>query len=122
MRRAAFLAALLVTVGALGTRAEELPPAARPPAGAAGAAGAAPAGAAPAGPAQPAAAAEGGPVQVQMKEVEIRGEVERPEVFYIIPRREARMELAPLSKDFREEIAEPLLPGPFEEWVKSRKK
>jgi hypothetical protein len=53
-----------------------------------------------------------------MKEVEIRGDVERPEVFYIIPRKEARMELGPLSKDFREEIMEPLIPGPFEESVR----
>lgn len=69
------------------------------------------------GPPPPPAATDA-PVEVQMKEVEIRGEVERPEVFYIIPRREARMELAPLSKDYREELAEPLLPGPFEEWVR----
>jgi hypothetical protein len=50
-----------------------------------------------------------------MEEVEIRGEVDRPDVFYIIPRREVRMDLGPLSKDYREEILEPLLPGPFEE-------
>lgn len=57
------------------------------------------------------------PARVEMEEVEIRGEVERPEVFYIIPRREVRMDLGPLSKDYREEILEPLLPGPFEEGV-----
>ncbi len=57
---------------------------------------------------------------IQMKEVEIRGEIERPEVFYIIPRREVRMELAPLSKDYRPEIMEPLLPGPFEESLSKR--
>lgn len=68
--------------------------------------------------AAPPAASADAPVEVQMKEVEIRGEVERPEVFYIIPRREARLELAPLSKDYRDEIAEPLLPGPFEEWAR----
>lgn len=63
-----------------------------------------------------------GPIHLQMKEVEIRGEVERPEVFYIIPRKEARMEVGPLTKDFRDEIMEPLLPGPFEEQVKGRAK
>jgi len=59
------------------------------------------------------------PVHIEMKEVEIHGEVERPDVFYIIPRKQAKMDLAPLSKDYREEINEPLLPGPFEEWVRS---
>jgi len=55
------------------------------------------------------------PARVEMQAVEIRGEVERPEVFYIIPRREVRMDLGPLSKDYREDILRPLLPGPFEE-------
>ena len=63
-----------------------------------------------------------GPIRLQMKEVEIRGEVERPEVFYIIPRKEARLELSPLSRDFRDEIMEPLLPGPFEERVKGQRR
>jgi len=60
------------------------------------------------------------PAAVKMEEVEIRGEVERPEVFYIIPRREVRMDLGPLSKDYRAEILEPLLPGPFEERVREK--
>lgn len=63
-----------------------------------------------------------GEIHLQMKEVEIRGEVERPEVFYIIPRKEARLELAPLSKDFGEELQEPLLPGPFEERVRGKRR
>jgi hypothetical protein len=63
---------------------------------------------------------ESPPVRIEMKEVEIRGEVERPDVFYIIPRKQARMELAPLSKDYRDEILEPLLPGPFERSVKGK--
>lgn len=58
------------------------------------------------------------PLTIEMKEVEIRGEVERPEVFYIIPRKEARLAPAPLSKDFSAELGEPLLPGPFEESVR----
>jgi len=57
------------------------------------------------------------PARVEMEEVEIRGEVERPEVFYIIPRREVRMDLGRLSKDYRTEILEPLLPEPFEERI-----
>lgn len=60
------------------------------------------------------------PARVEMEEVEIRGEVERPDVFYIIPRREVRMDLGPLSKDYRDEILEPLLPGPFEEGATRR--
>lgn len=63
---------------------------------------------------------EAPPVRIEMKEVEIRGEVERPDVFYIIPRKQARMELSPLSKDYRDEILEPLLPGPFEQSVKGK--
>jgi hypothetical protein len=69
-----------------------------------------------------AAAAEGPeppPARVQMDEVEIRGEVERPDVFYIIPRREVPLDLGPRSKNYREEIMAPLLPGPFEEWVRT---
>ncbi|TAL18327.1 hypothetical protein EPN96_02150 [bacterium] len=57
---------------------------------------------------------EGQKIQVQMQDVEIRGELERPEVFYIIPRRKARMDLGALRKSFEEEIMKPLLPEPFE--------
>jgi hypothetical protein len=63
---------------------------------------------------------QGPPERVLMDEVEIRGEVERPEVFYIIPRRQVQMDLGPLSKDYRGEIMRPLLPGPFETWVRSQ--
>lgn len=52
--------------------------------------------------------------ELQMQEVEIRGELERPDVFYIIPRRKATMDLGVLSKDYKEAIMEPLLPGHFE--------
>ena len=55
------------------------------------------------------------PQEVQMEEVEIRGELERPDVFYIIPRRKATMDLGVLSKDYKEEIMKPLLPGHFEQ-------
>ena len=51
--------------------------------------------------------------------VEIRGEVERPDVFYIIPRREVPMDLGSRSKNYREEIMAPLLPGRFEDWVRT---
>jgi hypothetical protein len=70
----------------------------------------------------PAAAKDAAPPRVQMEEVEIRGELERPEVFYIIPRREVRMDLGPLSKDYRAEILEPLLPGPFEASVRGTRR
>lgn len=58
---------------------------------------------------------------IRMGDVEIRGEVERPDVFYIIPRRQVELSLAPRTKDYKAQILEPLLPGPFEEWVRSRK-
>ncbi len=54
------------------------------------------------------------PASLKMDEIEIRGELERPEVFYIIPRRKAKMDLGTLSKNYDAEIMEPLLPGPFE--------
>jgi hypothetical protein len=57
---------------------------------------------------------EGQKVQVQMQDVEIRGELERPEVFYIIPRRKARMDLGAMHKNFDEDIMKPLLPESFE--------
>ena len=61
------------------------------------------------------------PAKVLMDEVEIRGEVEKSEVFYIIPRRQVQMDLGSLAKDYRGEIMRPLLPGPFEEWVRSKR-
>lgn len=75
--------------------------------------------AAPAAPATPAPEAKPekgteAPAQLKMDEIEIRGELERPEVFYIIPRRKAKMDLGTLSKNYDTEIMEPLLPGPFE--------
>ena len=54
------------------------------------------------------------PDELLMEEVEIRGELERPDVFYIIPRRKATMDLGVLSKDYKEEIMQPLLPQYFE--------
>jgi hypothetical protein len=57
---------------------------------------------------------EGQKVQVQMQDVEIRGELERPEVFYIIPRRKARMDLGSMRKNFDEDIMKPLLPESFQ--------
>ncbi|WP_025321639.1 hypothetical protein [Deferrisoma camini] len=50
------------------------------------------------------------PAEIRMKEVEIRGEVERPGVFYVIPRRPTPLDLGPRTRDFRPEILEPLLP------------
>jgi len=51
---------------------------------------------------------------IVMEEVEIRGELEHPDVFYIIPRRKAELDLGSLSKDFSKKIMDPILPGPFE--------
>jgi len=50
------------------------------------------------------------PPEIRMQEVEIRGEVERPGVFYVIPRRPTPLDLGPRTRDFRPEILEPLLP------------
>ena len=65
-------------------------------------------------PADKAARGDQVPARLRMEEVEIRGELERPEVFYIIPRRKADMDMGTLSKDYSAEIMEPMLPGPFE--------
>ena len=62
------------------------------------------------------------PSELLMQEVEIRGELERPDVFYIIPRRKATMDLGVLSKDYKEEIMQPLLPQHFEKVHGKRKK
>ncbi|GAB4267216.1 MULTISPECIES: hypothetical protein [Deferrisoma] len=51
------------------------------------------------------------PAEIRMKEVEIRGEVERPGVFYVIPRRATPLDLGPRNRDFRPEILEPLMPA-----------
>ncbi len=57
---------------------------------------------------------EGDKIQVQMQDVEIRGELERPEVFYIIPRRQARMDMGNMRKDYEREILTPVMPETFE--------
>ncbi|GAB4285381.1 MAG: hypothetical protein Kow0092_39470 [Deferrisomatales bacterium] len=79
-------------------------------------AAAAPAAETPGGPPEP-----GAGVRVRMEEVRIQGEVERPDVFYIIPRRQVRIEASSRTRDFRPEIAEPLLPEAFEAWVRARR-
>jgi len=61
------------------------------------------------------------PSAFKMNEVEIKGEIERPDVFYIIPRRKVSMELNALGKDYSAEIMQPLLPAQFAETVRSKK-
>ena len=51
---------------------------------------------------------------MKMEAVEIHGELEHPDVFYIIPRRKADFDMGTLSKDYSEQIMTPILPGPFE--------
>lgn len=51
---------------------------------------------------------------VRMEEVEIHGQLENPDVFYIIPRRKAEMDTGSLSMDYTKDIMEPLMPEPFE--------
>ena len=58
------------------------------------------------------------PVEVRMGEVEIKGEVERPGVFYIIPRREVQLDLGSQARDYSAEIAQPLDPAALEHWVR----
>lgn len=58
-------------------------------------------------------------VNVKMEEVEIRGELERPGVFYIIPRREVQMDLGTRYKDYSREIMEPILPEVFARWART---
>ena len=62
-----------------------------------------------------------GPVEVRMEEVEIKGEVERPGVFYIIPRREAEMDLGSQTRDYTQELSQPLDAAAFERWVRQRR-
>lgn len=54
------------------------------------------------------------PQNVKMEAVEIRGELENPDVFYIIPRRKADMDLGSLTFDYSKEIMAPVLPDRFE--------
>jgi hypothetical protein len=58
------------------------------------------------------------PVEVRMEEVEIKGEIERPGVFYIIPRREVQMDLGRQTRDYTLELSRPLDPAAFERWVR----
>ncbi len=58
------------------------------------------------------------PVDVRMGEVEIKGEIERPGVFYIIPRREVEMDLGRQTRDYTPELSRPLDPAAFERWVR----
>lgn len=60
------------------------------------------------------------PSVFKMKEVEIKGEIERPDVFYIIPRRKVHMELSSLGKDYSAEIMEPILPARFADMVNAK--
>lgn len=50
---------------------------------------------------------------VRMEAVEIKGEYENPDVFFIIPRRKASMDLGNLMIDYSREIGAPLLPHRF---------
>jgi len=62
----------------------------------------------------PKAAVEEEPLKLEMEDVEIRGELERPEVFYIIPRRKARLDLGSMHKDYSPSLMAPLKPSDFE--------
>ena len=57
-------------------------------------------------------------LEVRMEEVEIKGEIERPGVFYIIPRREVQMDLGRQTRDYTAELSRPLDPAAFERWVR----
>lgn len=57
---------------------------------------------------------KGNAEEVRMEEVEIRGELENPDVFYIIPRRKADMDTGSLSKDYSKDIMKPIMREPFE--------
>jgi hypothetical protein len=71
-------------------------------------------------PAASAPEAREGPVDVRMGEVEIKGEIERPGVFYIIPRREVEMDLGRQTRDYTPELSRPLDPAAFARWVRLR--
>lgn len=54
------------------------------------------------------------PANIRMEQVEIRGEFENPDVFYIIPRRKAEMDLGSLSMDYTKDIMTPVVQHVFE--------
>lgn len=54
------------------------------------------------------------PSTIKMEQVEIRGEFENPDVFYIIPRRKAEMDLGSLSMDYSKDITTPMVQHVFE--------
>lgn len=58
--------------------------------------------------------ANGRSVEYRMQDVEIRGELERPDIFYIIPRRAAKMDLGKQTISYGEAIMEPIDPAEFE--------
>ena len=60
------------------------------------------------------------PLRIRMGEVRIEGAIERPDVFYVIPRAVPRLDLGTRGRDYREEILAPLLPAPFERWVQEQ--
>jgi len=62
----------------------------------------------------PAVAEDSEPLKLEMEDVEIRGELERPEVFYIIPRRKAQLDLGSMHKDYSPSLMAPLKPSDFE--------
>ena len=59
-------------------------------------------------------------LEVRMEEVEIKGEIERPGVFYIIPRREVEMDLGRQTRDYTPELSRPLDPAAFARWVRQQ--
>lgn len=66
---------------------------------------------------------EAPPTNVKMEQVEIRGEFENPDLFYIIPRRKAEMDMGSLSMDYSSEIMRPMIEHVFEaEHAKDRGK
>lgn len=71
-------------------------------------------------PVEPSRTAAEKPVEVRMEEVEIKGEIERPGVFYIIPRRQVQMDLGRQTRDYTPELSRPLDPAAFERWVRLR--
>lgn len=52
--------------------------------------------------------------EVRMEAVEIRGQLENPDVFYIIPRRKADLDTGSLTVDYSKDIMAPIMPEIFE--------
>jgi len=68
----------------------------------------------------PSARAEDSKTFIRMNEVEIQGQVEHPEITYIIPKTRIVFKPLPLARDFAPETVRILTPAGIEEEIRKR--